>query len=424
MNKDTVLLIELFQLNSKIKNLFIINTLKCIKKNAFLQSNQGTHFAMKIKKAVMSNSKYQICTRCVMDTSDPEITFDDQGRCNHCTTYLTDTTNKISTCNDNGKSLNKLIDIIKSDGINNPYDCLIGVSGGLDSCYLAYISVKLGLRPLAVHMDNGWNAEESVKNIKYIVNKLNIDYQTEVLNWEEFKDLQLAFLKASVPEIETPTDVATLAVLHKMASRYKIKYILSGGNYVTEGILPKLWHYDAKDAKYLKAIHRKFGSIRIKKYPTFDFKKEFYYKYAKGIKMIYPLNYLSYSKQEAKETLEKELGWKYYGGKHYESFFTRFIQSYVLFKKFGIDYRRATYSTMICTGEMSREKALSEILSEKPYKEEKIQEDVTYFCKKFEISIDEFSNIMNNRPLYYFHYPNNKKVLEFIYKTYRFINKR
>jgi len=366
-----------------------------------------------------AHSSYQQCTRCVMDTSDQDIRFDENGYCNHCRHYFEITSKLSYQGNQDHERLNRVIEKIKIAGRNSRYDCLVGISGGVDSCYTAYIAKKMGLRVLVTHMDNGWDSEAAVKNIKYIVNKLGLDYESYVLNWEEFRDLQLAFLKASVPEAETPTDIAILAALHRVAAKNNIKYIISGGNYATEGILPQSWHYDAKDLKYLKAIQKRFGTQKLKSFPTFGFFREFYYKFFKGIRIVYLLNYMPYSKKEAKELLEKELDWKYYGGKHHESFYTKFIQSFLLYKKFGIDYRRATYSTMICTGEMNREDALSEINNHKPFNKNTLEDDIQYLCKKLEISRNEFDEIMALPPKYYYDYPNNKAFLELLYSWYR-----
>jgi len=366
--------------------------------------------------------KYQQCVRCVMDTSDPEITFDERGYCNHCNDYFEKTSKRAYQGKSSDKKLAQLIENIKKSGKGNNYDCVIGVSGGVDSIYTAYLAKKLGLRPLAVHMDNGWNSELAVSNIEKILKKLEIDLYTLVLDWEEFRDLQLAFLKASVPEAETPTDIAIPAALHKVAAKYHIKYVLSGGNYATEGILPKNWHYNAKDVKYLKAIHEKFGTKKLNTFPTFGFEKEMYYKIAKGVRMIYPLNYIPYNKQESMKIIEKELDWKYYGGKHHESIYTKFVQSYILPKKFGIDYRLATFSTQICAGEMTREEALTE-LSENPYDIVSVEEEKKYICKKLVISLDEFDEIMKLPTKSYKDYANDEKKLEFIYNVYRKINK-
>ncbi len=358
-----------------------------------------------------------------MDTSDNEIAFDSNGYCNHCTNYFEETSKLVYLGESSDLALLQLIKKIKESGKKGEFDVLIGISGGVDSCYVAFIAKKHGLRALVVHLDNGWNSEAAVKNIKYVVAKLGFEYQSYVLDWEEFKDLQLAFLKASVPEIETPTDIAIPAALHKIAAKNNIKYIFSGGNFVTEGILPKSWHYDAKDEKYLKAIQREFGKKKLRTFPTFGYKKEIFYKFLKRIKIIYLLNYVPYSKGEAMKVLEKELDWKYYGGKHYESKYTGFIQSYVLPEKFGIDYRRATFSTQICAGEMTRDEAL-ELLKQKPYKEDKVEEEKQFICKKLEMSINEFDTIMNSPLKTYRDYPNDENKLKFIYKTYLKLNKK
>src|SRR5687767_6785582 len=207
----------------------------------------------------MQTRSYQLCSRCVMDTTDPEITFSEDGCCDHCTDFLDRRAAHVYHGKDSDESFERLIEKIKKSGRSQPYDCIVGVSGGADSSYLAYIAKEVGLRPLAVHMDNGWNSEKAVINIKNIVSELGIPYESYVLDWEEFKDIQLAFLKASVPEAETPTDVALLAAMHTVADKYGIKHIISGGNFATEGILPKYWHYDAKDTTYFKHIQKTFG---------------------------------------------------------------------------------------------------------------------------------------------------------------------
>jgi len=233
----------------------------------------------------------------------------------------------------------------------------------------------------------------------------------------------LSFLKASVPEADTPTDIAILSSLHKIASKYGIKYIISGGNFATEGILPRTWHYDAKDLKYFNHIHRTFGSVKLKSFPTFGFLKEMYYKFIKGIKMVYILNYIPFVKDEAMKLLEHELDWKYYGGKHYESKYTGFIQSYYLFEKFDIDYRRATLSSQICTGEIDRTSAIEQ-LKNKPYSEEKVIEEKKYISKKLGISESDFENILSKKGNFYRAYPNDENRLAFIYDTYRKLFKR
>jgi N-acetyl sugar amidotransferase len=353
-----------------------------------------------------------------MDTSDPDITFDENGFCNHCNEFLNKRSKFVYQGDKSDRELERFVQDMKNAGKGKKYDCVIGMSGGIDSSYAALIAKQKGLRVLAVHLDNGWNSDDAVVNIKNVAANLDIDYMSYVLDWEEFKDLQLAFLKASVPEAETPTDIAIPAALHKVAAKYGVKYIISGGNFATEGILPSLWHYNARDTKYLKNIQRTFGSKKLKSFPLFGFHHEMYYKLFKGMKIIYLLNYVPYSKESAMDILKKDLGWRYYGGKHHESKYTSFIQSYYLFKKFPIDYRRATYSTLICTGQMSREQALDE-LTTLPYKPEIVEIEKKYIAKKLGIDLDELEAIIELPPKWYRDYPNDEKFLGFIYDTYR-----
>jgi N-acetyl sugar amidotransferase len=360
----------------------------------------------------------RVCTRCVMSTTDPDITFDAEGRCNHCTDYLDRLAHLTYQPGKSERELEPIVERIKDAGGGKEYDCVVGVSGGVDSCYTAYVAKSLGLRPLAVHLDNGWNSDTAVKNIKNVASRLGIDYQSFVLDWEEFRDLQLAFLKASVPEIETPTDIAIPAALHKVAAEHDVRFIIAGGNYATEGILPKAWHYDAKDVRYLKAIHRRFGSGKLGSFPTFGFVKESYYKFAKGIRIVYLLNLVPYSKTEAMQKLQDDLGWEYYGGKHYESKITGFVQSYILPVKFQIDYRRATLSSQICAGETTRDEAL-EILKAPPFDAARVQEEKAYVAKKFGITMEEMDAILAEPPKSHRDYPNNQKFLEPLYATYR-----
>ncbi|MBI4929251.1 MAG: N-acetyl sugar amidotransferase [Bacteroidetes bacterium] len=371
----------------------------------------------------MDARKYQQCTRCVMDTSDTEIVFDENGYCNHCKENYKNISSLPYKTENNNNLLPQLVDTIKQSGKNKEYDCVLGISGGVDSCYAAYISKTFGLRVLAVHMDNGWDSEISVNNIKQVIELLGFNYQNYILDWEEFKNIQLAFFKASVPEIETPTDIAIYEVLHKVAATYNIKYIISGGNYATEGILPKSWHYNAKDLKYVKAIYKKFGNKKLKTLPAFNALSEIYYKYVKGIRIIYLLNYFPYSKKDAIKILEQNFGWKYYGKKHHESTFTGFVQSYILPEKFQIDYRLVTFSSKICDGTITREEALLE-LAKKPYDPGNVAKEKEYICKKLGITIDEFDAMMMLPPKTYKDYPNDKKKLEFIYKVYRMLNRK
>jgi N-acetyl sugar amidotransferase len=352
-----------------------------------------------------------------MSDTDPDISFDAEGRCNHCTDYLDRLANLTYDPVRSEPERAAIVDRIKAAGRGREYDCVMGVSGGVDSCYVAYVAKSLGLRPLAVHMDNGWDSDTAARNIKNVARALDIDYQSVVLDWEEFRDLQLAFLRASVPEVETPTDIAIPAAVHRVAAEHGVKFILSGGNYATEGILPRTWHYDAKDVRFLKAVHRQYGSGKLGSFPTFGFVKESYYKFVKGIRFVYILNLVPYSKTDAMAKL-KELGWEDYGGKHRESMITGFVQSYLLPVKFQIDYRRATLSSQICAGEVTRDEAL-EILKTPPFEPERVREEKVYVAKKFGISQEEMDTIIAAPPKSHRDYPNNERLLQFLYGMYR-----
>ena len=362
--------------------------------------------------------KYKICQRCVMDTSDNQIEFNEQDFCNHCETFLREIKTIVPTGIERESQLSDLLNAIKKSGKNKKYDCLIGVSGGVDSSYVAYIVKELGLRPLAVHMDNGWNSEEAVKNIRSLCNNLEIDYESYVLDWEEFKDIQLSVLKSSIPEVEIPTDIAITSILHKVASRNNIKFIIGGGNYATEGILPESWFYNPKDLRLLKSIHSKFGTKKMKTFPTFDWKAEIYYKFFRRIKIVYLLNLLPFNKAEALEILKEKVGYHEYGGKHHESVYTRFVQSYIQPVKFNLDYRRATFSSQICSGELLREQALKE-LEDLPYNMIQVNKDKDYASKKFDIPLQEFEKILNAPSKSYKDYPNDEKWLTLIYTFYK-----
>ena len=274
--------------------------------------------------------EYQICTRCIMDTTDPQIQFNDEGVCNHCRDYDKRVKNELIPIAQREETLHMLVDKMKKAGRGRKYDCIIGLSGGVDSTYVAYIVKTLGLRPLAVHLDNGWNSELAVKNIENIVKKLDIDIYTHVIDWEEFKDIQISYFKASIIDIEVPTDHAIWAILYKLAAKNGIKYLINGSNLVTESILPLSWISDKNDLRNLKSIHNKFGRKKMKTFPTLGFFKKAYYDYIIGVNVVMILNYLDYDKKEAMKVIEKELDWKNYGGKHHESLFTKFFQAYIL----------------------------------------------------------------------------------------------
>lgn len=366
----------------------------------------------------MKNTEYKICSRCIMDSSDPLIQFNAEGICNHCNDFINLRSKHGYQKQQSDAKLNALILKIKSDGKGKAYDCVIGLSGGVDSSYLTFLMKQHGLRILGVHLDNGWNSDEAIHNIRSLAERLNIHYQSYVLHWEEFKRIQLAFLKANVPEADTPTDIAILSALHKVAAGFGIKHILSGGNFATEGILPASWHYNAKDLKYFKHIFRTFGQGSIKHFPMFGFIQETYYKLIKGIKMQYVLNYIDYDKAKAQKELEENLGWKDYGGKHHESRYTAFIQGYYLFTKFNIDYRRATLSSQICLNKVTRIDALEQ-LKTLPYDNDNLERDTNYVASKLEIKPQELIEIINQEASWYFDYPNSASTLNFVYNTYR-----
>lgn len=364
------------------------------------------------------NKEYKICIRCIMDTTEKDITFDESGICNHCRNAEKMLLNFPMDDLRGSSQLNKIVDEIKKKGINKRYDCIIGVSGGVDSTFVAYKVKQLGLKPLAVHLDNGWDSELAVNNIKKTLDILGIDLYTFVLDWEQFKDLQISFLKAAVPDGEIPTDHAIGALLYKMAVKMGIKYIISGTNLSTESIMPKTWAYGHGDWKYIKSIHKMFGKMSLKSYPHYTLYDMFYYKMIRGIKNIRLLNLITYRKEDAMEILRNDLRWEYYGGKHYESIYTRFYQSYILPHKFGIDKRRAHLSSLIISGQISRETALQE-MSKEIYSKEKIDEDRDYVIKKLDLSEDEFEGLMELPNKNYSDYPIiNSSLFDFLQTLY------
>jgi len=347
-------------------------------------------------------TEYRMCTRCIMDTTDPEITFDENGMCNHCHTYDRLVREHIVDGEAGHKRLLKLVDSIERAGRGKKYDCIIGVSGGVDSTYVAYLVKQLGLRLLAVHLDNGWDSELAVKNIEETLKRLGIDLYTEVLDWEEFRDLQAAFLKASTPDSEIPTDHTIVAILGNIAAKLRIKYILIGNNVRTETHLPRAWSQGHFDWKYIRELHKRFGARPLKTFPHFDFFT--YYLRMLTQKRIAILDYVNYSKKEALRVLQDELGWRYYGGKHYESIYTRFYQGYILPVKFGFDKRRCHLSSLVCSGEVTREQALEE-LRIPTYSPSMQEEDREYVAKKLGFTDEEFTAIMNAPKKSYWNYP-------------------
>jgi N-acetyl sugar amidotransferase len=356
----------------------------------------------------------QVCVHCLMDESDPSIVFDDTGVCSHCHRYKKIAAVALRTGEEGRRQLDALAAQVRAAGKGRPYDCVMGVSGGVDSTYVAYIAKQLGLRPLAVHMDNGWDSELAVKNIERVLKHLEIDLHTEVLDWEEFRDLQLSFLKASVPDGEIPTDHAIGAVIYRVAARHGISCIVSGSNVVTEGILPGTWTYGIWDYRYISGVHRRFGSVPLRTFPHYSLAHLFYYTSVRKVRTLRPLNYIPYVKHDVMKVLENDLGWRYYGGKHYESIYTRFF----LPRKFRIDKRKAHLSTLINAGQISRQAALEEITSN-TYTDKLQSEDREYAIKKLGITTDEFAAIMAAPVKSHADYPNLEGVLRSVKNTVR-----
>ena len=335
-----------------------------------------------------------VCNRCIMDSiNDPDILINDDGVCNHCITFDFEF-NKLPKGINREKELESIITKIKLKGIGRKYDCLLGVSGGVDSSYLAYLCSIYGLRPLIIHFDNGWNSELSVLNIQNLLDKLGFDFETLVINWDEFKDLQLSYFKAGVVDLEFPTDHAILASMFKIAKKHNIKFVLSGHNVVTEGTyLPKSWVHSKLDYLNLKDIHKQYGSIKLKTYPYLSFIKRLYNFYNSQFEYIQLLNLVDYNKFEVKKKLVSELSWKDYGGKHFESIFTRFYQGYILPNKFNIDKRVFHYSCLVQSEQITREQAIK-LLQEPIYDINLLESDKKYVLKKLNFNEATFEDYM------------------------------
>ena len=372
-----------------------------------------------------SEKVFQICSRGVWDTTVPGIHFDENGVSNYA--HMFDKLTEAYPRGEKGKKeWDRLVAQIKMDGKKKKYDCVIGVSGGTDSCYLLYLAVQNGLRPLAVNLDNGWNSDIAVKNIKKVTKKLGIDLETYVINYEEMRDLLKAYIRSRLPWVDMPTDLAIKAVMYKIASKIGVKYVLRGNDFRSEGTQPREWTYG--DARQLRYIHSTYGSVSLRTYPNYTIFKLLYFGIIKRIVSIYPFYYLDYNKSNAQDFLKKEFDWEYYGGHHHENIFTKFAISYWLFFKFGIDKRKISYSSQILNGDISREEVL-EILKTNPNTEEENKKLIAYVIKKLDMPEDEFKTIMNssNRtyldyPSYYHLFYSSAKVIRF-FAGYLFIHK-
>ncbi|MEM7161449.1 MAG: N-acetyl sugar amidotransferase [Bacteroidota bacterium] len=336
----------------------------------------------------MRAEEIQVCTTCVLDTTVEDIWFDEQGECKYCKIH-NELEKKHPLGKEGQKNLEAVVQKIKDAGKGKDYDCIVGVSGGRDSTYTLLTAIKLGLRPLAVHFDNGWNTDISVSNIKNSISKFDVTLHTVVADWEEFKDLQRSFLQASVPDADIPTDFAIYSVLYKTAAEEGIKYILNGHSFRTEGTSPISWTY--MDSKYFRAVHRMFGKKKIKSFPVMSFFNLLNYIFFKRIKEVRLMEFIDYNKKAVDQILKDEVNWEYYGGHHHENTFTKFFQSYYLPKKFNIDKRKTELSALVRSGQITRDEALKEI-NGAPYEyEEKV---VNYTASKLDFSNEEFDKIM------------------------------
>jgi len=359
----------------------------------------------------MTNN-YQICTNCVMDTTDSKITFDKNGVCDHCHNFYKNVKPHWHTDERGRDELKKIITKIKKNGKGKKFDCLLGISGGVDSSYMLHIAIKdFGLRPLVFHVDGGWNSELAVHNIETMIDKLSLDLYTKVIDWEEMRDFQLAFFKSGVPHIDIPQDHAFIATLYNFANKYNVKYILNGGNISTECVRnPMEWLYYGTDMAQINDIHNKFGTIPFKNYPLSSvLKHKFYLRYIKGIKVIKPLNYIPYIKNDAVKLLSEVYGWKEYPQKHFESRFTKFYEGYWLPTKFGYDTRKVQYSSLILTGQMTRKEAI-ERLKTPAYNTETIKDKFKYIATKLGITEKELHSYMNAPNKTYKDYKNRESM--------------
>jgi N-acetyl sugar amidotransferase len=347
-----------------------------------------------------------------MDTSDPTIRFDDGGVCSHCADYDRLKELFVGSEEIQRQRLEQVLSRIRRSSKKSDYDCVIGVSGGVDSSFVAHLArVEFGLRPLALHVDNGWNSNLAVSNIHRVLDKLKIDLVTEVLDWQEFKSLQLAFFRSSTPDLEIPTDHAISAALMRVARSHRIKFILGGSNVASEGIMPAAWSQGIRDYKYISSVNKLFGTRRLDTFPHFTY-YQFAYNKFRGQRWIDILNYVPYEKSRAMDTLVNEYGWEPYSTKHGESIYTRFFQNYYLPTKFAADKRRGHLSSLICSGQLDRVSAL-EILAKSIAPEEEISADIDYVRKKFELSDSDFRDLMSKPPKSMSDFPNYESTALF-----------
>lgn len=369
------------------------------------------------------SKEIRICTNCVMDTSDSRIVFDEHGVCDHCNDFKKNVepfwfTNEIGR-----NQLEKIVAKIKKEGRGKEFDSILGISGGVDSSYMLHLAVKeFGLRPLVFHVDGGWNSELAVHNIHVMIDKLGLDLYTEVINWEEMKDFQLAFFKSGVPHIDIPQDHAFVATLYNFAYKHNIKYILNGGNLSTECVRnPMEFLYYGTDMQQINDIISKFGTVKMETYPFSSiFRHKIFLRYIKRIQVVRPLNFVPYNKENALRLLENEYGWKPYPQKHFESRFTKFYESYWLPERFGFDTRRVQFSSLILTNQMTRQEAL-EKLKTPAYNPETIDEDFKFIATKLGISVEELKQYLNMPKKFYWDYKNQQRIFNTGAKFLKFL---
>jgi len=357
----------------------------------------------------MTNS-VQVCTSCVMDSTDPAISFDAAGVCNYCRDAAPALERVRLSTEESDRRLQALADTIRANAKDRPYDAVVGMSGGVDSSYVALLAKQMGLRVLAVHFDNGWNAEVATANIHAVVEACGFDLETYVIDWPEFRDLQRAFIKAGVVDIEMLTDHAIMAAMFDLAKRHNIRYVLSGTNVATEHGMPRAWVWNKQDLTNIEAIHKRFGERKLKSFPRMGLIPSILRRYlGLGFEFVEILDLVNFRKTEAMATLSEKTGWRYYGGKHYESVFTKFYQAHILPHKFGIDKRKVHLSALVRNGEMTREEAVAE-LAKPLYEADELRRDKAYVLKKLGFSDAEFEALMAEPPVAHDAYPSDVKI--------------
>jgi N-acetyl sugar amidotransferase len=362
----------------------------------------------------MNRPNYRICVNCIMDTSDSNITFDERGWCDYCRNYYRNILPHWHPDERGEREIRPVMERIRREGEGRDHDCIIGVSGGVDSSYVTFLAKeKFDLRPLLFHVDAGWNSQQAVNNVERLVDGLGVDLHTEVVDWLEMRDLQLAFFKAQVPHLDTPQDHAFFAGLYNFAAKHRFRYIITGANYSTECVREPLeWHYHASDLRQLRDIHRRFGTRQLRTFPTADiFTYKLYYRYLKGVRVVKPLNHVRYIKEDAMQELVTRFGWQRYAHKHYESRFTRFYEGYWLPTKFGFDKRRAHFSSLILTNQLTRGEALERI-AQAAYDPETIAADFEYVATKLDITVEDLRALHAGPNRSYRDYANAMPLIE------------